>query len=679
MAGRNWLGVAVLSIAGVGSAGGQAPPGIDPVAVADFLRGKGSYGRYDPDHDRGTRDFSYQLLPDWSVRRTGLPAFFDPGLAAGDAPLPRPPVPFAVVGVEGGVTAPVLGRLAGVDKLHTLALWERLSPRAMQQLGALTQLRTLRVAPPGGDGLRPLAGLANLRHLKLDLDHPPPTDFGPLAGLATVRRLDLVGSEIPDAGFGHVARMDQLATLRVENVYLKGDGLKHLAGAKRLTRLELRGVAATDQGIAGLGDLAQLESLHLTGRDVRESTFLALARLRALRRLELPSLSAADGEDPAKSRGWLRHLAGLTKLDALDLSDGSYIGDDVLGDVGALAGVKELRLTHAGWIRDAGLAKLAGMASLETLDLSDNRSIAGAGLEPLAGLGKLRTLSLRECDWLTPEGVAHLAAFPALEHLDIGNWWFVGRPLTDAHLAAFAGSKSLRTLKIDRGRGVTDAGLQALAATRTLEELDLSDNHRITGAGLAHLAGLDRLHTLRLAGCGDGKRLDLTALPRLKALRTLDLARSQIGDDGLAAAAGVPGLEALVVLDGDTRFTAAGLKHLGRMAALKELSFAARREQIGGAAEAVAGLTGLRALRLEVYSGGTDPPPPDAGLRHLAGLTGLRSLVLMVGPIADENLTHLLGLKQLDTLVIFGRVSPAGRARLRDALPNTLVVLDGRE
>jgi hypothetical protein len=115
------------------------------------------------------------------------------------------------------------------------------------------------------------------------------------------------------------------------------------------------------------------------------------------------------------------------------------------------------------------------------------------------------------------------------------------------------------------------------------------------------------------------------------------------------------------------------------MTALKELRFAVRRERIAGAAEAIRGLTGLRALTLEAYSGDSDGPPPDAGLRHLARLTGLRSLVLMIGPIADENLTHLLGLKQLDTLVIFGRVSPAGRTRLRDALPNTQIVLDGRE
>ncbi|QDU23714.1 hypothetical protein ETAA1_57200 [Urbifossiella limnaea] len=232
MVARIGFGVAVLLV-GVGSVGAQPPAGIDPVAVTDFLRGKGSYGRYDPDLDWGTSDFTYQLLPEWSVRRKGLPAFFGPGLATSDAPLPRPAVPFAVFGVEGGVTAAVLGRLAEQDNLHTLVVGDRLTPRSMQQLGTLKQLRTLRVAPPPGDGLRPLAGLSKLYSLALDLDHETPTDFRPLAGLANVRVLDLDGSQNTDAGFEHLARMERLETLRVRSFDLKGDGLKRLAAASQ--------------------------------------------------------------------------------------------------------------------------------------------------------------------------------------------------------------------------------------------------------------------------------------------------------------------------------------------------------------------------------------------------------------------------------------------------------------
>jgi hypothetical protein len=192
---------------------------------------------------------------------------------------------------------------------------------------------------------------------------------------------------------------------------------------------------------------------------------------------------------------------------------------------------------------------------------------------------------------------------------------------------------------------------------------------------------LKHLRTLRLAGCGDGKRpLDLGALPRLEGLRALDLSRSSVDDDGLKAVAAVPGLETLL-MSGLTsgRFpTADGYRHLARMKSLRTLEVRVPSDAADAAASAIANLTGLRSLAYQSDNRGPGPHPDhDAVFKHFAGLRELRTLVLYADNIRDENVEPLLKLKQLETLLLpfTAKISPAALEKLRVGLPNTLVVI----
>jgi hypothetical protein len=674
---RMWLAAAALLAGATGLTARQPadpPPGrVDPVTAAAFLQGTGALGRFDPYTGEGTHVLSDVRLatsyPDWVIRRHGLPALYVHELPAGDDPPPRVAVPFALLVRHGPPTAAQLARLADQDQLRALSLPGRLAPRAVKQVGTLKQLRLLSLNAPDGDGLAPLAGLTNLRQLEANLQPDGETDLRPLAALADLRRLDLGGINHPEAGLAHLAGLPHLEELRLSWFHLTGDGLRHLAGAKRLTRLHLT-VTATDAGIAQLGTLTNLDSLALGVRDMRESTLAAVGRLRTLRRLSMPETSPSTGLGVNTSPAWVRHLAGLESLEYLDMSSSQILTDDSVKHLAALRNLKELRL-HNTYFGDAGLAHLGGLADLEVLDLSENWSVTGAGLKALAGLKKLRVVNLRWCAGLTPDGLKELAAFPAVEHLDLGRRFSVRRPLTDEHLGAIAGLKTLKSLRLDLSRGITDGGLHHLAGMHRLEELDLSENSQLRGPGLGYLAGLPRLHTLRLARCEDPRRpLDLSELPRLAALRTLDLSDSPVGDAGLKAAAALPRLESLRLSEHRPLLTADGVKHVAAMKGLAALDATILGERADELAAAVSGLAGLRSLSLKAYGVPDGRPQPDRCLRHLRGLKGLRTLVLGVGPVRDEHLEHLLGLKQLETLII-GPVSPAGLAKLRDALPET--------
>jgi hypothetical protein len=119
-----------------------------------------------------------------------------------------------------------------------------------------------------------------------------------------------------------------------------------------------------------------------------------LARWPAGRIAKLPAPASAFGLCLRSTKiqdAGPKELAGLTNLQALDLSDTAVTGPGLK----ALAGLKRLRtLALRGTpVTDAGLKELAGLESLQELDLTDSRVKGAApGLRELAGLKQLRTL-----------------------------------------------------------------------------------------------------------------------------------------------------------------------------------------------------------------------------------------------------------------------------------------------
>jgi len=155
---------------------------------------------------------------------------------------------------------------------------------------------------------------------------------------------------------------------------------------------------------------------------------------------------------PGAREGWLKELAVMKNLQALDLR-GSTVADSDLEDV-------------------------ARFENLQTLVLTSSE-ITDARLEDLAALKNLRALNLVNAN-VTDVAPKKLAALKNLEVLFIH-----GGSVTDAGLKELPRLANLRILFLS-GPRITDAGLQDLAAMKNLRTLILVDT-KVTKTGVDKL------------------------------------------------------------------------------------------------------------------------------------------------------------------------------------------------
>ena len=309
----------------------------------------------------------------------------------------------------------------------------------------------------------------------------------------------------------------------------------------------------------------------------------------------------------------------------------------------------------------------------------------------------------------------HLADFPELEVLDLS-----GAAFDPDELACFKHMPQLRMLRLAK-TGIDDKGLRRLRFLKQLEELDLREtqinwawaygspgNETVTEAGShgnpivgTHLANLKDLSLLEELDLSKTQVDDesMAALAGLKNLKRLDLMGTDVRGPGLRRLYGLKQLSVRMTLDGDGlgrhrrldpdrragnrvrgEFTDNGLYHLTLYPMLEELDLSGSNIDDAGM-ENLAGLTRLKKLDL------SNTRITDAGLRHLAGLTQLQELSLGFNaihgpglevlknmprlevlslsglPVRDDDLKHLEGLTQLRELTINDDLLTDARAR----------------
>lgn len=240
------------------------------------------------------------------------------------------------------ITAEGLKALAGMKSLRVLVLhYKNLSnevfnksrPVGAAELKVLRELGLLHILPmatgkdgsrpksaeeitsfdlPVGDaGLKELAGLTNLRSLKLDgsvttgfirSSNTRPTDEEVQAYLNKLKE-----RSVTDAGLKELAPFKNLATLTIHSDFVTDAGLKQLAPLKSLTTLDLRGCSITDAGLKELAALPNLATLELggrqrnmgggtkfSGRDITDGGLKQLSELKKLTSLFLTDTSVTN-------------------------------------------------------------------------------------------------------------------------------------------------------------------------------------------------------------------------------------------------------------------------------------------------------------------------------------------------------------------------------------------------
>ncbi|CAI5479417.1 unnamed protein product [Closterium sp. Yama58-4] len=176
----------------------------------------------------------------------------------------------------------------------------------------------------------------------------------------------------------------------------------------------------------------------------------------------------------------LAHVAGMTRLSTLDLSNSSGFTTHGLQHLYAMPSLTSLILygTPVGGGGDEAVS-LEGIGAASSLDslVLDNTSVRDGDLEPLTALTSLSDLSLDCCYNLTPALMLHVARLTGLEELSLG-----GCDMGDEVLPLLTCLRHLCSFTTPCG--VTDAGLQHLLALPSLQRLSLCGCLGVTSAGM---------------------------------------------------------------------------------------------------------------------------------------------------------------------------------------------------
>lgn len=235
---------------------------------------------------------------------------------------------------------------------------------------------------------------------------------------------------------------------------------------------------------------------------------------------------------------------------------------------------------------------------------------------------------------IVDEDLTILREFPKTESLSLHSC-----QIGDEGILHLANLCDLRTLYLTNTH-ITDDGLEVLGNMVRLTELDLAGTS-ITGNGCTHLSEIATLSYLNLA-ISDVNDNGMKHIKDLRHLESLSLIDTRISDQGLECLRG-HGHLTLLSIDRCEMVTDAGLAHVAEISGLQEL--------------------GLSSTSIT-----------DDGLRHISQLGSLKTLNLSGTRVTDDGLRHLFGLDLRKLDLSETNVTPEGMDRAERAMPNCYVL-----
>ena len=258
-----------------------------------------------------------------------------------------------------------LRHFSGMDQLEKLEVLrlEPIESADLKSIAGLKNLRQLRLdlSPETGDWAESIRGLKNLTILDFRETRATDADLEILSKLPKLEALLLDGSEVTDSGLAHIARVESLANLHLTTPdrpsRITDMGLSHLANVKKLEGLWLSVDNLTETGFGRLSKLP-IKSLFLDGLSSQHKALVEVAIGWPLRSFGLEGTGVTDD--------WLSLLSSQTKLSLLDLSATSVTDDGMAKLASVIPSVSYLSLDATG-LTDAGLMKLATAPALRNV------------------------------------------------------------------------------------------------------------------------------------------------------------------------------------------------------------------------------------------------------------------------------------------------------------------------
>ncbi|HQU42955.1 MAG TPA: hypothetical protein PK867_09085 [Pirellulales bacterium] len=218
------------------------------------------------------------------------------------------------------VTHKGLAELRRLPRLRSLVGPLGLDDRALQEIGALTNLASLWI--DGGfaldyrlpasrqlaEELAHLRGLTQLEELAFTGMPVDDDDLAFLENLPRLKRLWLYNLNITDAALRHLRRLERLEELVLRETKVTGSDFQELRGLAQLRKLDLTCAPITDDGLRHLAAFTSLESLSLSQTKITDA---GLPHLKPLKKLQSLNLMYTDVSDEGPTA-----LEGLTNITA---------------------------------------------------------------------------------------------------------------------------------------------------------------------------------------------------------------------------------------------------------------------------------------------------------------------------------------------------------------------------
>ena len=298
--------------------------------------------------------------------------------------------------------------------------------------------------------LSPLAGLINLRELRLDHNFTGISDLSPLAGL--------INLEILDFSFDTVSDLSLLP----------------LAGMTRLKYLHFTDCNVSD--LSPLAGLVNLESLGFNRNNV--SDLSPLAGLVNLKFIGTWGHAISD----------LSALAGLTKLEEINFCGGN------ISDISPLAGLTGLKELYLRSEKISDISPLAGLTGLTRMNLEGNNIV---DISPLAALTNLTWLNV------TRNQISNLSPLDGLRE-NIKLVWH-GNPAFPTEAPKIEGPWLWVVLPDTVGDHLVDTDLLSAASGGAVTEVEVSTHGATAGGSVGNSAWTSH----RLPPTGQDNILDM--------------------------------------------------------------------------------------------------------------------------------------------------------------------------